>query len=503
MGHIKDKITENYTFLIFLAALSIHVYLSTVGWDNYLLDRHGFRQTQTALTAYYFLQEGFRLDYITPVFGPPWTIPFEFPLYQTVVALTSMLSGIHLDQSGRIVSLLFFYLALAALYLLLGEVGLRRRWRFLFLSLVLASPTYIFWSRTFMIESMALFLCLLFAALALRAMRTGSLRAVLLSGLAGTLAGLVKTTTFAVFLIPVFLFCLWISVRKERDKDLGFYLLAGAVIFLLPVVAVWLWVGYADSLKLANPLTENLTSSNLKNWNYGTWSFKLSSEAWERIFSWASRFVISSPFLLVLLPVGFVFGRRLGIYAFGSVFIGLLGPLIFTNLYYIHDYYYYAVGVFFLAGIGFSLVSIAEKSKFKSLNAIILLLVLLVLYREYFDIYYPHQKTDYSTSANVLLFKVIKDSTEKDDVIIVFGHDWNPYIAYYSERKAIMGTVSISDKKFEQAIALFRGKIRIAAMIVPLKSETASLKRYIAEFGLRPTPTRNNHWGDLYLRPRW
>jgi hypothetical protein len=48
-----------------------------------LIDRHEFRQTQTALSAL-FMQPGLEglLNYETPVLGAPWSIPFEFPLFQ-------------------------------------------------------------------------------------------------------------------------------------------------------------------------------------------------------------------------------------------------------------------------------------------------------------------------------------------------------------------------------------------------------------------------------------
>lgn len=49
-----------------------------------LLDVHGFRQTQTAITVREFLRSGYHpLRYITPIFGSQSCIPFEFPVYQS------------------------------------------------------------------------------------------------------------------------------------------------------------------------------------------------------------------------------------------------------------------------------------------------------------------------------------------------------------------------------------------------------------------------------------
>ncbi|HEY8134595.1 MAG TPA: hypothetical protein VIF08_01045, partial [Candidatus Limnocylindrales bacterium] len=53
-----------------------------------LLEHHSFRQTQTAWTALIFHEQGIDLLHPKiPVFGPPWDVPFEFPLFQALGAL--------------------------------------------------------------------------------------------------------------------------------------------------------------------------------------------------------------------------------------------------------------------------------------------------------------------------------------------------------------------------------------------------------------------------------
>lgn len=78
---------------IAIACFVTNLLLTTRGWNLPILDAHAFRQTQTALTSYWFVQEGFKLDYITPVLGPPWEIPLEFPLYQWIAAALHQVSG--------------------------------------------------------------------------------------------------------------------------------------------------------------------------------------------------------------------------------------------------------------------------------------------------------------------------------------------------------------------------------------------------------------------------
>jgi hypothetical protein len=61
-------------------ALGFFIGLSLLYSTQPPLENHSFRQTQTALTAWWFVRDGFSFAYLTPVGGPPWSIPFEFPL---------------------------------------------------------------------------------------------------------------------------------------------------------------------------------------------------------------------------------------------------------------------------------------------------------------------------------------------------------------------------------------------------------------------------------------
>jgi hypothetical protein len=44
-------------------------------------------------------KQWFSLSYDTPVLGYPWSIPFEIPLYQWIVACVSRL-GLSIDVAG-------------------------------------------------------------------------------------------------------------------------------------------------------------------------------------------------------------------------------------------------------------------------------------------------------------------------------------------------------------------------------------------------------------------
>jgi hypothetical protein len=62
--------------LIAAALLVLLIVLFFQIWYQPLLERNAFRQTQTALTAYWIGAGSDFLNYITPVVGYPWAVPF-------------------------------------------------------------------------------------------------------------------------------------------------------------------------------------------------------------------------------------------------------------------------------------------------------------------------------------------------------------------------------------------------------------------------------------------
>jgi hypothetical protein len=73
-----------------------------------LLDLYSFRQTQTAFTIREFMMGNWSFSSPLPILGPPWAVPFEFPLFQAIAALNGNVFQLAADSAGRITGLAFF-----------------------------------------------------------------------------------------------------------------------------------------------------------------------------------------------------------------------------------------------------------------------------------------------------------------------------------------------------------------------------------------------------------
>ena len=112
-------------------------------------DFHDFRQAQTAITIQDYFNHGFSiLNYKTPVFGPPWQIPLEFPIYQiSVFGFMKLFQMTNIDLACRLVSTIYFYLSAMALLLLTKKYFKDEK---IYLSIFLYyifSPFNLVWSR--------------------------------------------------------------------------------------------------------------------------------------------------------------------------------------------------------------------------------------------------------------------------------------------------------------------------------------------------------------------
>lgn len=493
---------------LFAFMLVLALWLTTRGWHNSILDRHEFRQLQTATSTYWLKAGGYKLDYELPLFGPPWSIPMEFPVYQWIVATASNTLGTPLEETARGVGVFSLFALLPAVYGLAGFLPLAPSRRLLVTAAVLASPTYLFYARTFMIETTALAFATWFLFLLGRAVRDNCGRCAAGATVLAVLAALAKTTTFIVFLVPgaVLFLWLWLPGWRQRSEP-GARIWWRAALAAVPVVAAlafaWWWVKHADRVKDSNPFAGFLTSRELVKWNWGTWEQRLSGEFWSAVWSNISNFVLGEMPLAVLLLCAALTGAPLRRVAAWCAVFFLSGVLLFSNLFYHHDYYYCANALLLLFGAGVLLAGVWDNPRLPlAARGLTLLLFfggqLLLYYRGYAE----HLRHPPAPPPGIAT--VIRESVPPEGVMLVYGWDWSSEIPYFAQRRAI----SVPEGREEEFKVL--GDIlqklpprKIAAMLVRHDPRRINRLEFIqvrtTRFNLAAAPFATSEEGELYL----
>lgn len=481
--------------LLFAGSVVYAIATATIGWGNTLNDRHSFRQSQAATTALFLIDQPFRLAYETPVLGKPWSIPMEFPLYQWIVARLVGVFGTPLDQTGRFVSLVFFLLTTVPLHRLVRAMGVSPPFAWVPLIMFIVSPFYIFWSRTFMIESTALFFSVAYLAAVIEASSRGGWKVICLAVGLGTIASLVKVTTFIPFLACAGAVA---GARLWRKWTAGgvpspWRIDAAKVAAILgvPFLAAVVWVRFSDAIKAENPLAAaHLLSSTSASWNYGTLDQKLSGSVWAVIIGrFYELFGLPQLAWLLLgaaLAVTLVHRRRWR-ETTACFAAWISAPAIFTNLHFVHDYYANANGIFLIAAIGFALVGLLEDAGTRLAGVVLTTVALIAALSGHAALYLPRQAAN---SAEVLeAAEYIKAATPEDSVIICLSNDWSPLVSYYARRRSLNipmdGEGRMPQSLVAEAFERLRGeKIGAVVLVEPVAYPLEVALRQLRDVGI-------------------
>jgi hypothetical protein len=424
-----------FAVCFFIASLGFNLWAVSVGWWHMLLDLHWFRQTYTAQVTYWMLHGGPWLTYELPVFGFPWSLPVDFPLYEWAVAVTATVLPLPLDQCGRLVSVLFFYLSLPPAYLVLRQLGVARAHCWLVLGLWLLSPEYIYWTRTFMIESTVVccatwYLATVGALAAAPKLWKGCVAAVF-----GVLAALVKPLSFAGFLAAAVL--VLVRAWHRQRLSVGQLVAAGVALCAVPIAAAAVWTMVAKSLWAANPLAASAFDFDVR-WHMGALSLRWDPKFWRVVIGRMVRDTVGHWTVVVACVAALVVSRRRVREAVICLGLFLIVVLVFAKGHVIHEYYQYANGLFLVGFVGFAVVSLLERSGVHTALGIGLLACAVgaQLVSYLYGYYYANQNNDVSLPVADALRRV----TAPTDVLVIFGaaFQWSPEIPYYAQRRALI-----------------------------------------------------------------
>ncbi len=496
-----------FIVVVFVAALVTNFYLVTSNWSAGFLIGHEFRQAQTAMIAEYIdKQNNFSLRYETPIFGKPWQAPLEFPLYQWAVVAVSRATGWPHHESARTVGVASLYLALPALYLLLGRAGLKPLRRLLPLALVLATPVYLFYARSFLMDVTTMMLSAWFLACFVEAMKTRRFGWLVAASLTGTAAGLIKSLVFFVWLFPAFLFgawCLWQDFRSKRGgRAMVETVVWGVGAVVAPAVAVTWWVRFTDAIKEENPSTVFMTSKNLTEGNFGMYelSARVSRETWHWLLECWSQ-TIAQPWVIGVLVLGgaaMLRGERWRVLGAAGLF--LAAQMMFPYAYAYQDYYFIAAAVFVVCAFGFVANGWLELRAPRLLRWALVLLPFAPMYHAYARYYRPMQEVP--SDGGTGLTHALRDFLPKGSVLIISGTDWSAIIPYYSKLRALMirNGLEWDAEYLEEAFDRLEDE-HVSALVLVGDQRGNQMLRELAtkRFGLETTPTFSHTTADVYV----
>jgi hypothetical protein len=378
-----------------------------------------------------------------PVLGPPFELPFEFPLFQAMAAIV-MSWGVGADRALRVTSLACFVLTAVLLWLLVRRFGGRIAGAAAVVTFCF-SPFGLLWSRTSLIEYLATAAALAWVLAGLRFRDTGRLGWAALATLAGVVAMTVKVTTGAFWVLPLLLYQRgdaphgareWV---RERLRP-GLVALVG-----IPFVAGAAWTRYADHVRQRNPLAAHTTTSALRDWNFGTLHQRGDGANWGSILTRTDELVAGRAVGLALVLVGLLWVRRHRSFWLGWVLAGVAPVAVFFNLYVVHDYYQAAIQPVVAGRVGLGVDALVDRfavarpaiTRAGVAVAVLGVWAFVALWTD--QPYWETADTHITAAGSIIGSAVQLDAvTRPDELVVVEGLDWSPELLYYARREGTM-----------------------------------------------------------------
>jgi hypothetical protein len=454
-------VSDHWAVGLALSVASISTCIALYYSGQPLLEYEGFRQTQTAITVYWMIHEGLRLDYQTPTLGYPWSIPFEFPIYQSLVALVSYCFDLSIDRVGRLVSFSFLVACAWPAFEIVRRLDWPKSAAWVFCALLWSSPLYLFIGRMFLMETAALFFALASIPYAVDLKSPSPpWSSVFLFCLFATLAILQKITTGFPVLIVMAIVLFWLLMQDDGWRKISYrHLLLIVLAFSIPLINGAVWTHYAGSVRAQNFYGATTTFARQSEYYIGTIGDRFDANIMSAIF-WQRTIEENAAGALgvLLIVVGLLSKDRKAKFAVVTCLALFAVPiLLFTRVHYFLPYYQSACLAFLLAALAFTTVICLPQEVIRPRIAVPLVVTILVI-------------------ANFTIFLTAYGDyvgTPDDSAILVFGLasdgsvppvvSWSSEVAYYSRRKSF--TVERSfEKNVEHDPASYLGGKTLGAM---------------------------------------
>lgn len=497
---------------LFVAALIYSFYGVTYNWTMGYMSGHEFRQAHTAIVAYYIdKQDNFSLLYEVPIFGKPWiSLLLEVPIYEWSVVLLNRATGLSHVVAARTITAICFYLTLPAIWLLLGRLAMPKPRRLLVLALILSAPVYIYYSRAFLMDSMALMFSAWWLWAFVRTMDERRWSWLVVAIVTGTAAAVIKSAVLGAWIVPGAAYGVWMLWRDFRAGR-GWLVPAKTVCWGLATVVVALatlraWVAYTDPIKAAHASAWIFTSKNLTQGNWGLFDYKaiLSAEVWRYLLGCWEQAVMSRWLVLGGLFVGLL-QTSVRWRVLGTVGPFFAAQLMFPYAYAYQDYYFYACAAFLHVGLGYTLIGLLDSRLPRWLIALVVLVPFVAQVKTYWQGYRVDQGTWHHGGYSFT--ELLRDHTPEKSVIIVAGADWAAVTPLYAQRKALMIRNGLEHDRayLERAFSELDGE-EICALVVfnQVRTNQAFINLAAERFDIDVTePTLSFVTADIYATRKY
>jgi hypothetical protein len=169
---------------------------------------------------------------------------------------------------------------------------------------------------------------------------------------------------------------------------------------------------------------------------------------------------------------------------------------VFAQLDCIHAYYWYGMGLFLVAAVGFAAVALLEcNDARRHLAWLLVALVAFSCVHGYATKMLPIQRRDAYRKPDwiVRMARALAEATQPEDVIVGFGMAWNPEVPYYAKRRALMwpgwGDPRPDSRDVVRTIANLDGYTVGALFNCTQSTPEATLARFRERWGLVESPT--------------
>ena len=396
-----------------------------------------FRSTQTAFGIKSLAENTLNpFSAEMPTLGPPWKVPFEFPLYQLVAALLARTRIFGIDQAGRIIS----SLSLILVAYLVFKITNRENGYLIGLT---ASAIILFSSYGLLVGSEVLIDGFAVALALWTYWKVGNWRlvkpdavGVLTVCCVVAISALVKLNTAAIWVLGSFVLLTFNNTIKAKNRILITALLC------ISFIPSFLWTSFADRVKGDNKYAQWLQSNELNQWYFGTIRDRLDFISISNALSQFTQTTVGGTICFVVLVFFALTDKEKRALTISLLIVLVSGPLVFIRLYTVHSYYWMAVfpAAVLLICLGLSTISQMLCRQFGQPNSQISLVFLTACL--IFSTYVSKPGSDY---MDIFLYRrpiavssrVIVENTKESDLIIVIGDDWSPATLYFSGRRGL------------------------------------------------------------------